>query len=154
MALDKLKQYATEHGQDIPEQELKAAGGHSDEINRRRIKENNIAHAERLKITIAEQLRQGNAPQAILFTAVNCIGLLSDDPEWAEDTQQIIESIYGDLQQQSLFIDNAAIEAQRLQELHWKYKDKLEKQITKQLANTKKLSTALSDLLEGLENQN
>lgn len=107
--------------------------------------------AEELKDSIAQQIQQGNAPEFILYTALNAIGLLTADEAWAAKCKAILNSIYSDLAQQSLLTDNAAIAAQRLEEMHRGYTNKTRAQLQRKLSGCKRLSAALNDAINAID---
>lgn len=63
------------------------------------------ANVEELKQIIAKRIRQGDYAHFILYTAIKCIGLSTHDPEWTAEQTAALDSLYGDLTQESLFVD-------------------------------------------------
>lgn len=53
-----------------------------------------IREAERLKDSISEQIRGGNAPEIILLSAVQAIGLLMEDQAWAAEQTARLDTFY------------------------------------------------------------
>ncbi len=107
--------------------------------------------AEGLKDSIAQQLRQGNAPELILYTALKAIGLLSADEAWAADCKAILDSVYSDLVQQSLLVDTAAAAAHRLERMQRTYTDKTRAQLQRSYNGCKRLSDALEEALQAID---
>lgn len=87
------------------------------------------ADAEELKRLIGKRIHQGDHAHFILYTAVKCIGLLSHDPEWMDEQTAALNELYGDLSQESLFVDNAATAAERVEKKQRAFMEKLRKRI-------------------------
>lgn len=100
---------------------------------------------DELKASITQQLEQGSAPELILYTALQAIGILSHDEEWAEAGKNALDRIYADLAQQSLLTDNAAIAAHRLEQMQTDYNDKLRRQLARSLTGYKRIERALQE---------
>lgn len=109
-----------------------------------------LAQIDRLKASITRQLEEGNEPQFILYTAIKAIGILTQDPEWAEAGEATLDSVYADIAQESLLTDRATIAAQRLETMQGEYTRKLRAQAQRQLSGYKKIETALKDVLRAL----
>lgn len=106
--------------------------------------------AEQLKQSIVKQLKQGNDPEIILYSALKCIGLLTNDPEYIASAQSMLDNVYADLAQQSFIQDNAAIAAARLEAQQAEYNRHLRNSINRQLAGYKRIERALNDTLAAL----
>lgn len=139
----KLEEYAAQHPQVDPIQEQTTRSYHEWMQDHE--------EAQKLKQSITRQLEQGNEPQLILYTALKVIGILTNDPEWTEAGHQILDSVYDDLKQQSLIVDNAAIEAERLEKIQADYTTKLRRQLIRQLSSCKQIESALKETLQTLE---
>ncbi len=144
----KLSEYAADHPQEqpVPEREQTAATA---EIIRERQQEQ--AEAERLKQSIAWQLEKGEPPQAILYSAVKAIGILSHDAAWAEAAAATLDGVWADLAQQSLFINADETAAARLQDQQQAYLDKLRRQTERQQDRLRKISKGLQDILNAID---
>ena len=140
-----LAEYAAQHPQQMPEQA--EAVTTSETIRERR---EDLNQAEQLKASILQQIDRGNAPQAILYTALKCIGLLSHDADFWEAGQAALDSIYADLAQQSFLVDTAAIEAQRLKAQQEAYNAKTRAAIKRQIRDNEKINRALYAALEAV----
>ena len=110
-----------------------------------------LDQAARLKDSIAQQIEQGADPQSILYTALRCIGLYSNDTEWTTATQSALDSIYADLAQLSFTRDNAALERERLQKLQEEYNTNLRQDIRRKIRGLEKVNRALFAVLEAVE---
>lgn len=106
---------------------------------------------DELKTGIISQLEQGNAPQFILYTAIHAIGLLTNDPEWEEAAAGHLDHVYGDLAQESLFNDRAAIAAKRLDDLSTQYRERLAKQLKNQAYGYQRVKRALDEAIAAVE---
>ena len=106
--------------------------------------------AEQLKQSIIKQLEQGNDPQIILYTALECIGLYTNDPEYITAGQSMLDKVYADLAQQSFLQDNAAIAAERLEAQQAEYNKHLRNSINRQLSGYHRIEKALNDALTAL----
>lgn len=142
-----LAEYAAQNPQPEPPQERQAvahaARSYNDQIAER-------DQAERLKASIAQQLQEGEAPQYILYSALRAIGLLTHDAAWAEAQQKTLDGVYSDLAQQSLLTDNAAIAAARLDAMQTEYKEKLRRQLQRQIGGYKRIARALNEALDAV----
>lgn len=142
-----LAEYAAQNPQPEPPQERQAvahaARSYNDQIAER-------DQVERLKASIAQQLQEGEAPQYILYSALRAIGLLTHDEAWAEAQQKTLDSVYSDLAQQSLLTDNAAIAAARLDAMQTEYKEKLRRQLQRQIGGYKRIARALNEALDAV----
>lgn len=150
-----LAQYAAENPQEMPEleraQKQQAAEDRAQELKEQRIREQMQAKVKRLKESIAAQLEQGNAPQAILYSALEAIGILTADEEWAEAGKQCLDKVYDGLAQQSLLTDNAVIEAHRAAQMQASYNDRLRRQLNRQLSGYQKIARGLNEALAALD---
>lgn len=142
-----LLEYAAKHPAQEPPQERQAI-----ETTARTYREQQEAQdtAAALKESIAQQIKQGNEPQYILYAALKAIGLLTNDPEWAEAQQRRLDTVYADLAQQSLFMNNAAIAAERLEKMQGDYIDRMRRQLTKSLSGYRRIEKALTEALQAV----
>ena len=62
-----------------------------------------------------------------------------------------LDRVYGDLAQESLLTDNAAIAAQRLDELQAQYRDRLTRQLKSQLNGYQRVKRALEEALAAVD---
>lgn len=145
-----LAEYAAQHQQQEPERERQAIA-ETARICREQAQE--LEDVETLKASILRQLQQGNAPELILYTALQAIGILTHDPEWAEAGKTCLDSVYEDLAQQSLFADNTAIAAQRLDMMRERYNDKLRRQLLQSLNGYRRIEKALTEALNALDRE-
>lgn len=106
---------------------------------------------KRLKESILQQLQEGNAPQYILYTALRAIGISTHDNKWAEAGEAILDGIYGDLTQQSLLEDEAAIAMQRLKDMQEKYRERSKQRLRTQINGYKRLKEALETAWQAVE---
>lgn len=120
-----------------------------EESNLKRLEEAQT-EADALKMSIAKQLEQGTDPQFILYTALKCIGLLSEDPEWAEEAKAQLDAVYEDIAQQSLLNDSAIVAQQRLQQKTSKYNERLRGQLERQLSGYRKIAQDINKVLDSL----
>ena len=146
-----LTQYAAENPQEMPAAEraqMQHAATMREQAQERRQEQ---AQIKRLKASIIAQLEQGNAPQYILYAALEAIGTATHDEEFAKTGKQCLDKVYEDLAQQSLLTDNAAIAAARIEEMQASYNDRLRRQLEKQLTGYKKIARGLNDALAALD---
>lgn len=97
-----------------------------------------------LKASILRQLEQGNAPELILYTALQAIGESTDDAAWTEAATGYLDTVYKDLMQQSLFVDSVTAATERLQEKRRIFAEKQRAEIKRELQ-------ALDTITAGLE---
>ena len=142
-----LEEYAALHQQQEPAQERQAiietSRSYSD-IQQERDR------VEKLKTSISQQLQAGNAPEYILYSALQAIGILTHDSAWTEAGIQILDRVYDDLAQQSLLNDNAAIAAQRLDALQSQYNDRLRRQLHRSINGYRRVEKALQEALQAV----
>ena len=137
-----LAEYAAKHPQDEPQQET-ARSYHDRQQERERV--------EQIKESIAHQLKAGNAPQYILYPALEAIGILTHDPEWTQAGQKALDTVYDDLAQQSMLTDTAAVAARRLDTMQQQYNDRLRRQLRSQLNGYRRIEKALQDALQAAD---
>lgn len=142
-----LAEYAAQHPQQEPERERQAIAETARSYQDRQQEREQV---EQLKASIAQQIQEGNAPQYILYTALQAIGILTHDEEWAQAGKQTLDSVYADLAQQSLLTDNAAIAAQRLDAMRAAYNEKLRRQLKTQLNGYRRIEKALQEALQAV----
>lgn len=109
-----------------------------------------MEQAAALKESVAQQIRKGNPPQYILYSALKCIGLLTHDEAWADDLEAQLDSVYGDLAQQSLLEDSAAIEGQRLEAQAAAYSERLRQQLQRLISGYGRVYGELKSALDAL----
>lgn len=143
-----LESYAATHSTPEPISERETMAAIAADA---RTKAANMAKAGELKESIAQQLEQGNELQYILYTAIKCIGLLSNDSEWAEGQTSKLDKVYSDIAQQSLLDDNAAIAAKRLDLTTSRYNERMRAQLNRQLAGYGKVAAGLREALAALD---
>lgn len=107
--------------------------------------------ALQLKAEMLRQMDAGKAPQIILYTAVEAIGLLTNDPGFTEEGQGKIDTIYKDLAQLSFTQDNDEIARKRLKEQEAAYNKTLRNSINRQLIRYRKIERALNDVLTAVD---
>ena len=142
-----LVEYAAQHPQREPEQDRRSAGETARSYQDRR---DDMERVAQLKKSIAFQLERGAAPQDVLYSAIKAIGILTKDTDWTDTTTQAIDSVYGDLAQQSLIDDNAAIALERLAERRAEYDSKLIRQLSTQMQGYRRVEKALRDALNAI----
>ena len=143
-----LAEYAREHPTQEPEQEREQR----EQITRERHdREQERQEVDRIKTGILSQLKQGTAPQYILYGALSVIGILTHDEAWTKQGQEILDGVYSDLGQQSFLVDNEAVAAERLEEMQREYNEKLKKQTEAQLKKYKAVERALYETLKAIQ---
>lgn len=142
-----LEEYAKLHPKHQPEREREQMAATAETLQD---KQQRREEAEHLKEVIRQQLDKGQEPQTVLYTALQCIGLLSNDTEWAEAGQQCLDKVYADLAQQSLLVDNEAVAAKRLDTMQSDYNEKLRRQLNRQLAGNRRIESALREALDAV----
>ncbi len=143
-----LSEYAAQHPQQEPEPEFTQIGA----VGAFKERQQERDQAEQLKESILHQLQQGNTPETILYTAIRAIGLLSQDREFAETGQRYLDSLYADLEQQSLLTDNAAVAARRLEQKQRDYNKRLRNSLNRHLKGYQRIAEALEQALEAVDN--
>ena len=142
-----LAEYAAQNPMQEPERERQAieetARSYREQMQERET-------VEGLKASILQQLEQGNAPETILYTALEAIGTATHDEEFIKTGKQCLDKVYADLAQQSFLTDNAAIAAQRLDTMQAEYNDKLRRQLQRNLNGYRRIEKALQEALQAV----
>lgn len=105
---------------------------------------------DRAKEAITAGLAQGSAPQFLLYRAIDAIGILDHDEEWAEARKGELDAVYSDLAQESFLVDNAAIAAERLDRMQKDHNAKLRKELNRQLGKQIQIEKELRGALQAL----
>lgn len=138
-----LREYAAQNPQ--PEQ-------HEESINQTanlyEIRQQAKEKAEEYKQSITQQISYGGEPHFILYTAVRAIGLLTHDKTWTEATITALDAVYGDLAQETLLNDNAAIAEARLNTVRSDYNKKLKQRLNTLMKQYKDVEEALNSAIE------
>lgn len=103
---------------------------------------------DRLKRNILQQLEQGDEPQFILYTALRAIGTATNDDEWTATAKGHLDSVYGDLMQESFAVDNAAIAAERLHKKRHEYTEKTRRRLATLQKETNAIYGYIETILE------
>lgn len=136
-----LEEYAQQHPLTEKEQEeLEAERQPAKEETRQR------RSVEDLKQGILAQIRQGDEPQYILYAALEVIGILSEDPIWAELGQSHLNYLYGDLRQRALFRDDVALVHERLEQQRANFLDHLLKKTQREHRKAQQIADELDAL--------
>lgn len=106
---------------------------------------------EKLKAAILQQFEQGDAPQLILYTALKAIGTATADNTWTETATGFLDTVYGDLMQESFIDDNAAIAAKRLEEQRAEYVDKTRRKMKYLQRETNTIYGYIQTIMEHLD---
>lgn len=101
---------------------------------------------EDLKAGILSQIWQGDEPQYILYAALEAIGILTNDADWAALGQAELDKIYGDLRQRALFRDDLALEHERLEGKQADFLDKLQKRTARDMRTAQNILDSLDAL--------
>jgi hypothetical protein len=140
-----LREYAAMHPTGEPPQEQAKTADPMEEARRIRDK------VDRAKAALAAGLEMGTPPESLLYTALDAIGIMDNDPTWAEPLKEKLDSIYGDLAQQSFVVDNEAIAAGRLDRIHREHNAKLRRDLNRMIGRQAKIETALRGALRELD---
>ena len=128
-----------------PQQEARAI---RDTAQTYRDRQDRQEQVDRLKRNILQQFEQGDAPQIILYTALKAIGAATNDDEWAETAKGHLDSVYGDLMQESFAVDNAAIAAERLNKKRHEYTEKTRRRLKTLQKETNAIYGYIETILE------
>ncbi len=97
---------------------------------------------------ISAQMEQGFPPQAILYNAFSLIGFLLHDETWTDPLKGRLRELFGSLDPGQLF---SADEAEKLDEAQREYREKVIRQLTRNISSGKKLTERLEKLLAEIE---
>lgn len=101
-----------------------------------------IREAERLKDSISEQIRGGNAPEIILLSAVQAIGLLTEDKAWAAEQTARLDTFYNPA------IDAAVLAAAGTEERRREYAAAVKRRLVTARNKTAELLDAVNTAIE------
>lgn len=107
--------------------------------------------SKELMQSIEAQIQQGTPPQYVLYSTLRLIGLLTGATEWEERQRAALDHVYKDLAQESLFADNAAIAAQRLDDQRREYVSKQRKNFMRQLKGLARMEKSLNEAFDALQ---
>lgn len=102
-----------------------------------------LERAENLKTAILRQMEDEQAPELILYMAIEAIGLLSDDADYIECGQRWLNIVYKDLGRDAETLTDATGQARRLEQMQADYTQKLYNSITRQMGTCRKIMEAL-----------
>lgn len=145
-----LEEYAAQHPQEMPKAEREQQQQTIAIKEMMQDRQDEQARIERLKQSVIAQLEQGNAPQFVLYAAIDALGLATHDPDFSDTCKQLLDKVYDGLEQQSLLTDNAAIAAARIADMKADYTARLRRQLTKQLIGYQKIANGLNEALAAL----
>ena len=134
----------TEEAQQDPQH---PADGMDNYIKRRAV----LDQSKQLMQSIDAQMQQGTPPQYVLYSTLRLIGLLTGATEWEERQRAALDHVYKDLAQESLFADNAAIAAQRLDDQRREYVNKQRKNFMRQLKGLARMEKSLNEAFDALQ---
>lgn len=143
-----LAEYAAANPTEQPESERREQAAHARSYTERKEAE---AKGAELMAQILRQLENGTAPQTVLYTAVETIGIITGADEWKAAAEKSLASIYADLAQQSFLVDNESIAAERLQARAEEQAAKTRRQLANNLRKCKQLETALQEALNAAQ---
>lgn len=118
------------------------------------LRETKRNRVEELKDCIAQEIQQGIEPELILFPAIQAIGTMTDDPAWTEAQLNILDGLYRDYRQQSLFVSDEVVKARRLETMQQEYSGKLRRQLQRQLTGYRRIEKALTEALQAVNEVN
>lgn len=107
------------------------------------------ADALQLKASITEQLKAGVAPQTILLSAVELIGILTHDESFTTKAKAELEKVYEDPEQISFFQNE--LEKKKLLQQQADYNGKLRRTLKRQRAAYRKLDALMAEMELSLE---
>ena len=135
--MNSLEEYALFNGEGRPAEAAPPPASYED------MKEHQ-EHLGQLKENIIYQLKQGNEPESILFTALQALSLATNDRDFFEQGASFLN---GDKEEQSFFPDLEQMEADR-DARRLKYWQRQEGAIRRQLREIERDREALAKALE------
>ena len=108
------------------------------------------AKAAEQKARILDALKLGQDPGQILFAALECIGTITADPEWAQAGQEILGRIYEGLEQADLFRDDDRVKAERLEALADEQRAKTRATLQRAISKAQKLQADAEKALQDI----
>ena len=144
-----LAEYAAENQNPAPEpvRERESIAETAALYSLRESKRNRV---EELKNCISEEILAGVDPENILYSAIQAIGIMTNDPAWTEAQLTILDRLYNDFRQQSLFVSDEVVKARRLETMQREYNGKLRKQLQRQLTGYRRIERALTEALQAV----
>lgn len=107
-----------------------------------------LDEAAQIKSRISREIWSGTPPHLLLYQAINCIGLLTSDEEWADNMRQNLDDIYADISQQSMLIDSTTRELEQLQRMYEDYRRRLSKILKGKLSQLDEIRKAMADVVD------
>lgn len=107
--------------------------------------------AERRKADILEWLKAGEPPQVVLYYAIEALEGFTHDPEWGAECKAVMDKVWADLDQQSIFLDTEAESVKRMEKMRADTNRKTRKRLETSLKEYKKVAAALEEALERVE---
>lgn len=144
-----LEEYAAKNGQGNlpdPDREELSATVSAIESERQRAED-----AARLKRSILDQLQGGSEVQYILYTALRCIGVLTQDPSFIDQTAAVLSKTYKGIAQRSASLDSVTVKSADLAKKQEDYLDKLRKNTMRKKAELMRLESDVNAVLRELD---
>lgn len=107
--------------------------------------------ADLKKQSILALLKGGSPPETVLYTALETIGLLTNDEAWSDEARGILDSVYSDLDQQSVFVNTAEAAVDRLEAMQADYERKTRSKLKTALNGCSRLEDTLRKALNELD---
>lgn len=106
--------------------------------------------AQRLKESLLRGLEAGEEPQTLLYRAISCIAAATFDREFEGRAHGFLDAISADLAQQSMFVDEKTVEAQRRQTIQADFNEKMRRQLLRQMKGYRQIMEGLQTALDAI----
>jgi hypothetical protein len=143
-----LEEYYRSHPyQGDPDREKEEAAYRAEQAR----KAKDAARADRLKEMLGAGIREATPPEFLLYTAVELLGILYDDPDWKTPLIEKLESMYGDLAQGSFLINQRAVVMDRLRTAQEEDGRKLRKALETQRRRASQMAANIQEAINQLD---
>lgn len=113
-------------------------------------RQESIERAQRLKESLLRGLEGGTEPQTLLYMAISGIAAATFDGEFEARAHGYLDAISADLAQQSMFVDEKAVEAQRRQTIQADFNEKMRRQLLRQMKGYRQIMDGLQTALDAI----
>lgn len=103
------------------------------------------------KQAVLQELKDGIAPENVLFVAIGIIKLLDGDTEYYDKVVEILESKYNNTAQQSLLLASVAEKAQEQRQALTDYNESVRKKVKTMLSGYTRVSRQLNELMQTID---
>lgn len=143
-----LEEYAKAHPMDKPEGEAETMEAQAEAIQRKR---DATERADELKEELLRQIKNGTPPHISLYTAIDIIGVVTNDTEWKAEAEGIFCDTYTDIHQQAALTRDVLENMRKLQEMQEAFIDAARKKYKSMRRDFERMDAALNTGIKALD---